>query len=138
MESHDRATIGRRRSQAFLCRIAIRQPRVYQKSQSTRPKHDTVCIQSPAFPIFNSISYYDNGGNQHYHGLQATVAKNYGDALTFNAGYTWAKDLTDTQEGTFTGQTIQNQFDRRAEYGNNLADPNASGVWIRYLHTSVR
>jgi hypothetical protein len=75
------------------------------------------------YPIFNSISYYDNGGNQHYHGLQATVAKNYGNSLTFNGGYTWAKDLTDTQEGTFTGQTIQNQFDRRAEYGNNLLTP---------------
>lgn len=72
------------------------------------------------YPLFNSISYYDNGGNQRYDGLQTTIAKNYGNALTFNAGYTWAKDLTDTQEGTFTGQTIQNQFDRRSERANNL------------------
>src|SRR5581483_6183317 len=48
---------------------------------------------------------------------------NSGNQLTFNAGYTWAKDLTDTQEGTFSGPTIQNQFDRRAEYGNNLLTP---------------
>ena len=75
------------------------------------------------YPIFNSITYYENGGNQRYHGLQANIAKNYGNILTFNAGYTWAKDLTDTQEGTFSGPTIQNQFDRRAEYGNNLLTP---------------
>jgi len=75
------------------------------------------------YPIFNSITYYENGGNQRYNGLQAAIAKNYGNQLTFNAGYTWAKDLTDTQEGTFSGQTIQNQFDRRSEYANNLITP---------------
>jgi len=75
------------------------------------------------YPIFNSITYYENGSNQRYNGLQAAIAKNYGNQLTFNAGYTWAKDLTDTQEGTFSGQTIQNQFDRRSEYANNLITP---------------
>ncbi|HZT33130.1 MAG TPA: TonB-dependent receptor [Bryobacteraceae bacterium] len=75
------------------------------------------------YPIFNTITYYDNGGNQRYNALQATIARNFGSQLTFNAGYTWAKDLTDTQEGTFSGPTIQNQFDRRAEYGNNLLTP---------------
>lgn len=75
------------------------------------------------YPIFNSISYYENGGNQRYNGLQANLSKNYGNQLTFSTGYTWAKDLTDTQEGTFTGQTIQNQYDRRSEYGNNLITP---------------
>ncbi len=76
------------------------------------------------YPIFNSIAYYENGGNQRYNGFQANVAKNYGDRLTFNAGWTWAKDLTDTQDsGGFSGQTIQNQVNRRAEYANNLLTP---------------
>jgi hypothetical protein len=75
------------------------------------------------YPIFNTITYYENGGNQRYQGLQATFAKNFGSQLTFNAGYTFAKDLTDTQEGTFSGPIIQNQFDRRSEYGNNLLTP---------------
>jgi hypothetical protein len=97
---------------------------VYTRNINQPPPSTTPFAASRRpYPIFNSISYYDNGGNQHYHGLQATVAKNYGNSLTFNGGYTWAKDLTDTQEGTFTGQTIQNQFDRRAEYGNNLLTP---------------
>jgi hypothetical protein len=56
--------------------------------------------------------------------LQATVAKNYGNSITFNAGWTWAKDLTDVQDsGGFAGQTIENQFNRKAEWGNNLITP---------------
>jgi hypothetical protein len=99
------------------------------------------------FPIFNNISYYDNGGSQRYHGFQAAIAKNYGDSLTFNAGYTKASDHTDTQEGTFTGQTLENQFDRRAEWANNLltASQRVFGYAIyqlpvgkgrRFLHSS--
>ncbi len=76
------------------------------------------------FPIFNNITYYENGGGQRYNALQATVAKNYGNALTFNAGWTWAKDLADTQDsGGFSGQTIENQFNRRAEWANNQITP---------------
>jgi carboxypeptidase family protein len=76
------------------------------------------------YPIFNSVSYYDNGAIQNYHALEAAVAKNYGKNLTFNCGFTWAKDLTDAQDTSNAyGQTIANQFDRRAEYGNNLITP---------------
>jgi hypothetical protein len=76
------------------------------------------------YPIFNTIAYYDNGGSQRYDGVQATVAKNYGNTLTFNAGWTWAKDLTDVQDtGGFSGQTIENQFKRSAEWGNNQITP---------------
>jgi hypothetical protein len=76
------------------------------------------------FPIFNTITYYDNGGSQRYNGLQATVAKNYGNSLTFNGGWTWAKDLTDVQDtGGFAGQTLADQFNRKAEWGNNQITP---------------
>lgn len=76
------------------------------------------------YPIFNTIPYYDNGASQSYNGLQATFAKNYGSGLTFNGGWTWAKDLTDAQDtGGFSSQTIENQFNRRAERGNNQVTP---------------
>jgi len=52
------------------------------------------------------------------------VAKNYGKNLTFNSGFTWAKDLTDAQDTSNAyGQTIADQFDRRAEYANNQITP---------------
>jgi hypothetical protein len=42
-----------------------------------------------------------------------------GKRLFFKAGWTWAKDLTDTQDTTsYTGPVIQNAYDRAAEYGN--------------------
>ncbi|HEY3841271.1 MAG TPA: TonB-dependent receptor [Bryobacteraceae bacterium] len=76
------------------------------------------------YPLFNTISYYDNGGSQRYNAVQATMAKNYGNGLTFNSGWTWAKDLTDVQDtGGFSGQTIENQYNRRAEWGNNQITP---------------
>ena len=76
------------------------------------------------YPIFNTINYYDNGGYQSYNGLQAAIAKNYGKNLTFNTGWTWSKDLTDTQDsGGFSGQLIENQFNRQAERANNLITP---------------
>ena len=89
------------------------------------------------YPLFNSITYYDNGGNQIYNGLQLNIARNYGNVLTFNAGYTWAKDLTDTQEGTFSGPTIQNQFDRGAEYANNLLTPTHRVYGYAIFHIPV-
>ena len=123
VESDDRAAMAAPRCRLSYVGSQLRNL-VYARNINQPPPSTTLSqpIAGP-YPIFNSISYYDNGGNQHYHGLQATIAKNYGNCLTFNAGYTWAKDLTDTQEGTFSGQTIQNQFDRRAEYGNNLLTP---------------
>lgn len=76
------------------------------------------------YPIFNTITYYDNGGSERYNALQATVAKNYGHGLTFNGGWTWAKDLTDVQDtGGFSGQLIENQYNRQVEWGNNQITP---------------
>src|SRR5207245_3079748 len=70
--------------------------------------------------------YTDNGGSDVYSGLEVAVVRTYGKNFTLNAGWTWGKDLTDTQDvGSFTGPVIQNQFDRRAERGNN-------GVVVRH------
>ena len=94
---------------------------VYQRNLN-QPFPSTVPFSANRrfFPLFNNIAYYENGGGQRYNALQATVARNYGSSLTFNAGWTWAKDLTDTQDsGGFSGQTIENQFNRTAEWANN-------------------
>lgn len=82
------------------------------------------------FPTYNNISWYDSGGNDFYGGLQLSATKTYGQNLTFNAGYTWARDLTNTQEGAFAGPQIQNQFDRAVEKGNNGITP--TNRWYGY------
>jgi len=71
------------------------------------------------YPLYSTITWYDSGGNQSYNGLEIAAIKTYGKNLTFNAGWTWAKDLADTQEGAFAGPQIQDQFNRRAEKANN-------------------
>ncbi len=72
-------------------------------------------------PAFNVITYYDNGGSEQYNALQISAAKNIGKNLSFNSGFVWAKDLTDTQTtGAFSvGPLIQNQFCRRCDRGPN-------------------
>jgi hypothetical protein len=71
--------------------------------------------------LYNVITYYDNGGTEQYSALQISAAKNVGKNLSFNTGFVWAKDLTDTQTtGAFSvGPQIQNQFCRRCERGPN-------------------
>ncbi len=68
------------------------------------------------YPLYNSVIWYENGGNQIYNSLQVAARKAYGKNLFFNTGWTWAKSLTDTQDQTsFAGPIIENAFDRRAE-----------------------
>jgi hypothetical protein len=76
------------------------------------------------YPIYNTVNWYDNGGSQQYNSLQVSASKTYGKNLFFNTGWTWAKDLTDTQNtgASFSGPVIQNQFDRVSERGDNILD----------------
>ena len=74
--------------------------------------------------LYNTVSYIDSGGTDHYHALELEATKRYGRNLTVTAGYTWAKGLTDTQDSggggsTFGGQQLQNQFCRVCEKSNN-------------------
>ncbi len=71
------------------------------------------------YPLFNSVIWSDNGGNENYNSLQISARKTFGRGLFFKTAWTWAKDLTDTQDQTsYTGQVIQNAYDRAAEYGD--------------------
>jgi hypothetical protein len=78
--------------------------------------------------LFSGITYYDNGGFDRYNALELQGQKRLGRNFTFNAGFTWAKDLTDAQDtggggGTYAGQTIQNQFCLACETSNNQLVP---------------
>jgi hypothetical protein len=76
------------------------------------------------YSVFNSITYYDQGGRQFYNGLETSVSKTFGSNLSFNAGWTYSKDLTDTQDsGGFSGQTILNSYNRNVEWANNQITP---------------
>ena len=75
-------------------------------------------------PKFNTITWYENGASQKYNSLQVSAAKRKGN-LQLSTGWTWAQDLTDQSDNdwVFADNPIQNQFDRRAEWGNNAYTP---------------
>src|SRR5262249_1416228 len=78
--------------------------------------------------LYNQIVMAENGGTDAYHALELAGQKRYGRNLTLSTGFTWAKDLTDTQDGggqgtTFGGQVIQNPQNRVIEKANNRIVP---------------
>jgi hypothetical protein len=80
------------------------------------------------YQTYSQISYADSGGNDFYNDLELEVQKKYGKNLTITSGYTWAKDMTDTQDNggggtTYAGQLIQNQFCRACEKSNDELIP---------------
>ncbi|HEY3838611.1 MAG TPA: hypothetical protein VGL72_18655, partial [Bryobacteraceae bacterium] len=94
------------------------------------PAPSTTPFTTALFPnqLFSSITYFDNGGTDAYNAMEVMAQKKLGSNLTFNTGFTWAKDLTDTQDtggggGTYAGQTLQNQFCRDCERANNQLVP---------------
>jgi hypothetical protein len=76
------------------------------------------------YPKLGGITYATNGAMQNYNALQLAAVKHLGKDLTFQAGFTWARDLTDqTDQNWVYGQQIQNQYNLRSEYGNNSFTP---------------
>lgn len=71
------------------------------------------------------VAWVDNGATDNYNGLQLTARRSYGKNLFLNTGFTWAKDLTNFQDGSsFENQNyIQNAYDRAADYGNSSTYP---------------
>ncbi|MBI3697147.1 MAG: TonB-dependent receptor [Acidobacteria bacterium] len=69
------------------------------------------------YPNFFRVTALQNGGIQKMHALDVQVERKFTQGLTFQSGWTWAKDLSDTP-GTEEGGYIENPFDRRAEMAN--------------------
>ncbi len=78
---------------------------------------------SPAalrYPAYISVNWVENGATERYNALQLHAKRTYGGNLFVNAGFTWAKDLTDAQDTqSFAGANIQNAYDRAADRGPN-------------------
>ena len=77
------------------------------------------------YPLFNIISYGDNGANMLYSGLQAQVQKRFTQGLMFSSTWTWAKEISDTDDTNDfeLNTTIENSYDRRRDRGNVYSVP---------------
>lgn len=94
---------------------------IYRRNLNQPPPSTTpFSTNRRPYPLYSQIIWSDNGGNEFYNGLEVAATKKYGKNLSFGTGWTWARDLTDTQDSaSFGGQVIQDQFDRGAEKANN-------------------
>lgn len=89
-----------------------------------QPPPSLTPFSSYLYPKLGTITYAANGGVQNYNALQLAAVKHLGKDLTFQAGFTWARDLTDQLDNNWVyGQQIQNQYDLRSEYANNNFTP---------------
>jgi hypothetical protein len=90
------------------------QPSLTLYSSSERP-----------YQLYYNAIWTDDGGTESFNALETSATKTFGKNLTFNAGWTWAKDLTDVGDSISIegNHIIQNAFDLRAERGNNIDTP---------------
>ena len=77
------------------------------------------------YPLFNTITYADNGANMLYSGLQTQVQKRASHGLMFTSTWTWAKEISDTDDtGDFElNTTIEDTYSRRRDRGNVYSVP---------------
>jgi hypothetical protein len=77
------------------------------------------------YPLFSSINYADNGANMLYNGLQTAVQKRFSNGLMFMSTWTWAKELSDTDDTDDfeLNNTIENSYNRRRDRGNVYSVP---------------
>ena len=75
--------------------------------------------------MFSSINYADNGANMLYNGLQTAVQKRFSKGLMFMSTWTWAKELSDTDDTDDfeLNNTIENTYNRRRDRGNVYSVP---------------
>lgn len=66
------------------------------------------------YPNFFEVNALQNGGIQKLHALDVAVERKFTRGLTFQSGWTWAKDLSDTPDSEEAG-FIENPYDRRRE-----------------------
>ncbi|MGH9424702.1 MAG: hypothetical protein ACRD2L_00100, partial [Terriglobia bacterium] len=74
------------------------------------------------YPRFFRVNFTEDGGIQKLHALDLAVEKKFSQGLTFQSGWTWAKNLTDVgDDGESAG--IENPYDRQREMANVFWNP---------------
>jgi len=92
------------------------------------PLNQTVAQSLRPYPQYFQIgtaSGLENLGQNTYNALQAKIEGHYRNGLSLLASYTWAKDLTDSDQILAGSDSIQNPFNLRGEKSvSSLDSPN--------------
>ncbi len=84
------------------------------------------------YPLFYSAYLFGNGGYENYNALSAEVTRSFRNGLSYEAGFTWAKNLTDDDDtlgnGIDGGVTAEDTYNLARQKGNAKYDPRVSFV----------
>ncbi len=70
------------------------------------------------FPTLQNISLRENGGLHNYNSLHVVAERKMKGGLYYQLGWTWAKNLTDSQSDSEGGSASESAYDRGREYSN--------------------
>ena len=79
-------------------------------------------VYSAVLPNVTSINYYTATGASEYNSMQLSFERRYAKGLTVNANYTFARNLTNIQDGGTTGQATVGAilpYNRSYDWGNS-------------------
>lgn len=95
---------------------------------------------------FGSIGYVDDSGNASYNGLSLVLQHRFNHNFSTLANYTWSHCLDQGEASQDIGNSYQNPYNRRAEWGNCTFDrrqllnvsvvaqsPTYSNAWLRRI-----
>lgn len=90
-----------------------------------QPSSIPFSVSRRPYPLFQNIVLNENGGNHSYNALSTQVERRWLQGLSFQASWTWAKNLTDVEEtgATEGGSTIENAYDRSRQRGDTIYNP---------------
>ncbi len=74
------------------------------------------------YPNFSEVNLAQEGGIQKMNAMDISVERKFMNGLTFQSGWTWAKNLTDVGDDDETA-AIENAYDRRREMANIFWTP---------------
>ncbi|WP_433985204.1 hypothetical protein RBB78_22165 [Tunturiibacter empetritectus] len=84
------------------------------------------------YSLFYSTYLFRNGGYENYNAFSAEVNRGFRHGLSYEAGFTWAKNLTDDDDtlgnGIDGGVTAENSYDLSRQKGNAKYTPRLSFV----------
>ena len=79
------------------------------------------------YPLFYSTYLFQNGGYDNYNALSAEVTRTFRHGLSYEAGLTWAKNLTDDDDtlanGIEGGVTAEDSYNLARQKGNATYTP---------------
>jgi hypothetical protein len=70
------------------------------------------------FPQLQNILLRENGGLHNYNSLNVEAEHRYGAGLYYQIGWTWASALTDCQNDSEQGCSVEDSYARHREYAN--------------------